>query len=41
MKKEDEAAIAREEQQEKRAGDEPQESQADIVGAAYDKFPAP
>jgi hypothetical protein len=37
--KEDEAAIAREQQEELRAGDEPEKSQADIVGEAFDKFP--
>ena len=40
-KKEDDAAIAEEHEEERRAGDEPRESQADIVGEAFDKSPPP
>lgn len=38
-KKADEAAIAKEHQEELRAGDEPEKSEADVVGEAFDKFP--
>ena len=36
-KKEDREAIAKEQQEELRAGDEPQETQIDTVGDAFDK----
>jgi len=41
LKRADEAAAQREEQENLRAGDEPEKSEADIVGEAFDKFPPP
>lgn len=39
-KKADQAAIVREHEEELRAGDEPEKSEADIVEEASDKFPS-
>ena len=38
-KAEDMAAVAKARQEAARSGDEPEKTQADIVGEAFDKFP--